>query len=124
MSADIIPFPTPNPRYPNLDALKIRLAIANDEGMYIKTDALDFVEVFHTAFFEQLSVLGFNISDEAAMKDLALVIESMKSYILKYHNVYHPLQNASNALFEIHPSNRILLKTKLLTNLEEKNDNS
>lgn len=51
--------------------------------------------------FDGLSVAGFdNDEDPVYTKDLALIAEGIRSYILKHQNQYHPLQEVAESMFD------------------------
>lgn len=50
--------------------------------------------------FEGAAAAGFEPEDEFAMlKDGALVVEALRSFMLKIHGINHPLQLIANAMF-------------------------
>lgn len=52
--------------------------------------------------FNQLDVAGFGISEDDEgedIKDGALIIESIRSYMCKYYGVFHPFQVVAEAIF-------------------------
>jgi hypothetical protein len=52
--------------------------------------------------FNQLEIAGFFISDEEVtdIKDGAFIIESLRSVMCKYYDIYHPFQLISENVFE------------------------
>lgn len=52
--------------------------------------------------FNHLEISGFNLvndDDEFAVKDGALILESIKSLLSKHYEIYHPFQNLAEAVF-------------------------
>jgi hypothetical protein len=52
--------------------------------------------------FNHLDIAGFGLSDEETddVKDGALIIESLRSYMCKYYDEYHPFQIIAENVFE------------------------
>lgn len=44
----------------------------------------------------------FNFTDDTYLKDLCLIVESIKALLHKHHNLEHPLHKVSDHLFEMH----------------------
>lgn len=107
---NIIAFPKQNPRLPDISNLKIKMEEALEDGSLRKAHALEASDLFTSILVENLSLAGFEVNKPAHMKDLALAIETLKSYILKYYGIYHPVQNISEELFTIRKDGVILLK--------------
>jgi hypothetical protein len=51
--------------------------------------------------FNHLDVAGFGIVDEETddIKDGALIVEALRSYMLKYYSMYHPFQIVAENVF-------------------------
>ena len=52
--------------------------------------------------FNHLDVAGFGIDDDDDMEDIkdgALVVEALRSYMLKYYDMYHPFQIVAENIF-------------------------
>ena len=52
--------------------------------------------------FNQLEIAGFPISDEEItdIKDGAFILESLRSVMCKYYEIYHPFQLITESVFE------------------------
>lgn len=48
--------------------------------------------------FDRSMMYGFDVSHESAIKDCVLVVESIKSLLLKSSSVYYPLQDLAEAM--------------------------
>jgi hypothetical protein len=51
--------------------------------------------------FNQLDIAGFGLSDDETsdIKDGALIVESLRSYMCKYYDLYHPFQIVAENVF-------------------------
>ena len=60
------------------------------------------IEIMTEFVFHQLVMCGFNIDsdDDDIHKDIFLSVESMKSMLLKYYSIKHPLQIVAEDMFE------------------------
>lgn len=53
--------------------------------------------------FNHLDIAGFGLDDEDEdndVKDGAFIIESLRSYMCKYYDIYHPFQRIAENIFE------------------------
>ena len=53
--------------------------------------------------FNHLDIAGFGLDDEEEdndVKDGAFIIESLRSYMCKYYDIYHPFQRIAENIFE------------------------
>lgn len=61
------------------------------------------VDMIVPIIFNHFDIAGFELIDDNdemyALKDGALVVESLRSMLCKYYDVYHPLQIVSESLF-------------------------
>jgi len=48
--------------------------------------------------FDRSMMYGFDVSHESSIKDCVLVVESIKSLLLKSSNIYYPLQDIAEAM--------------------------
>jgi hypothetical protein len=73
--------------------------------------------------FNQLEIAGFNISDEENedIKDGAFVVESLRSIMCKYYNIYHPFQKIADSVFVPDKEEIDSLKITDSLNIELKN---
>lgn len=59
------------------------------------------IETVVPMMFDNLSLMGFNPYEETEfLKDGALIVESIRSFLSKIYNIEHPLQLVSENLFE------------------------
>ena len=60
----------------------------------IKNQFFDFLSIeFSAPLFNRACMHGFDISDESHILDCMLVVESIKSLLLKSKDLHHPLQD-------------------------------
>lgn len=71
------------------------------------------VEILQEMVSSNLELLGFHLepSDEYYAKDFFLAIESLRSFLLKYHNIDHPIQKIAEELFIKNDDNTYTMKT-------------
>jgi len=59
------------------------------------------LEYVMPAFFDNLANAGFQPADEnELLKDGALIVESVRSFMNKLYDMYHPMQVIADGLFE------------------------
>lgn len=119
MNDNVIAFPKQNPRLPDLKQFKSQVNKARKNGSIKAAHAQEAADLFMTLMIEHLAVAGFNVSDDKHLKDMAFLIETLKSYILKYYGQYHHLQPLAEEIFLIGTDDQsekgiILMKTDLL----------
>lgn len=72
--------------------------------------------------FNHLEISGFDLvndDDEFAVKDGALILESIKSLLSKHYEIHHPFQNLAEAVFvEVEDGNGNTLKIVENLNIE------
>lgn len=97
--AEIIQFPKENKRFPHS-------SLKNDIQEYNKTGEIDdantaiyTVNTLCLVLMEQLHNCYIDTNNKEKMKDLALLLESLKSYIFSYYELYYPLQKISKDIF-------------------------
>lgn len=73
--------------------------------------------------FNQLEIAGFGISDEETtdIKDGAFIIESLRSLMCKYYDIYHPFQQIAESVFSPDDEEEGALRIADSINLELKN---
>lgn len=78
------------------------------------TRNLDMMKQFHIQetltnivpmIFNQLDISGFSLGDDEkddlkTLKDGALIVESLRSFMCKYYEIYHPFQRLAENVFE------------------------
>lgn len=70
------------------------------------------IDIIIPAMYNQLAVIGYPIDDDTA-KDGALIIESLRSLLLKKYDISHPLQDVANGMFSIDENDDLTLTGKL-----------
>lgn len=66
--------------------------------------------------FDDIAELGFDIdnSDEQDYsKDLALIVEAIRSYIMKQERAYHPMQDVAVKMFDYNDDGKLFTHPKL-----------
>jgi len=122
--SNVIEFPKQNKRYPDVTLLKEKMEEAIQDGSIRRAHAQETINLFTTILIENLAIAGFDVSKSADMKMLALAIESLKAYIMKYYGEYHPLQGLSEELFIAKKNGVYLLKTTSIQKFLELKTNS
>lgn len=117
MTAEIIPFPRENQR---LASIRDNMDEALVRG--ITAHSLESIEYMSEQILSNLTLLGYDISHQEHIKDLSLVLESLKSYIMKYYGVHHPIHRLAEDLFELRRGT-IYLKLRTLNKISEPNQN-
>lgn len=114
---NVIAFPKQNNRAPNLELFRDKMDEAIANGTIHKAHAYEAANLFSTILIEHLTIAGFKVTKESNIKDLALVLEAIKSYMMKHYGLYHPLQTLSEEIFTHKSNGDILLKTSKITKL-------
>jgi len=97
IKSNIIQFPLKN----RTNFTQEHLEEMREQALLNKIDFVGFVtdELMEELFFK-VGMLGFNFDDDDFTKDVALVIESLRSLILKSMGVNHGLQQAAQQLID------------------------
>lgn len=115
--SNVIQFPGQNKRIPSVEEFQRNIAEAIN-GNDTKTQfALETVHLFSALLIQYLTNSGINVNDPANMKDLALVLESLKGYLLKTYGTYHPMQRLADELFIVKEDEKIYLKLSSLNKI-------
>jgi hypothetical protein len=97
-SNNIITFPKKKIETPFPQSLE---EIEDNMEMIRTTHVQETIETIMPIFFDQLSIAGFQPSEEDGdVKDGALVIEAVRSLLLKSYGVQHPFQIIAQNIFE------------------------
>jgi len=73
--------------------------------------------------FNHLDIAGFGLIEEDVdldIKDGALIVESLRSLMLKHYDMHHPFQQVAEAIFEPHPKEEGAFKIVKNLNLKLK----
>lgn len=116
LPSNVIKFPVKNKRLPDLDTFKKQMQDAFDNNKIHRGHAEEATELFATIFLEHLAIAGYDVSDPKTFKELALVLEGIKSYLFKYYGVYHPLQIVSEKTFVKKPDGTCFLNISYIKN--------
>lgn len=79
--------------------------------------------------FNQLDIAGFGLIEEDVdhdIKDGALIVEALRSLMLKHYDMHHPFQQVAEAIFIPHPKeegsykivNKLDLELKIVEDVE------
>lgn len=71
-------------------------------GSFIDDNELidDYVDDLGEIIFDEMREIGFdNLGEMKFTKDLALIKDSIRSYLLKLRDSYHPVQDVADALY-------------------------
>lgn len=80
------------------------------------------ITVIAPQIFNQLEIAGFGLTEDEDedIKDGALIIEAIRSMMLKYYKIYHPFQVLSEEIFSYDEKREGVLKIADSINLELK----
>jgi hypothetical protein len=69
-----------------------------------------------TVLFDNMAVAGFSFDaeDNESIKDVALLLESLRSLLSKYHNIDHPFQVLSEELFTLQENGTVICSKQVL----------
>jgi len=79
------------------------------------------VEEVSGDLFDHLSDLGFDLdisSNVDYTKDLAIIVESIRSYVMKRNGRYHPLQEVAAELFEYNEEGQLFTHRTLMVEFD------
>ena len=98
--SNVIKFPIENRNLALIADLKdLREQATKNKVEFVSFMASELVE----EMFFKLNMLGFNFEDITFIKDNVLVMESVKSVMLKSIGVEHPMQQAAERLISVPP---------------------
>jgi hypothetical protein len=120
LSNNVIQFPKANIRHGEVIAIE---DIARNVEMMKLYHIQETIANLAPIVFNQLEVAGFGISDEDTtdIKDGAFIIESLRSLMCKYYDIYHPFQQIAESVFSPDDEEEGALKIADSINLELKN---
>jgi hypothetical protein len=118
MTDNVVPFPGVKRNTPpqNLEEVQSNLEIIRQ--VHIE-EAMNLVA---TVVFDNLSLAGFSFDpdDDSTIKDVALMLESLRSLLSKYHGLGHPLHRVANEIFALQKNGTVIcLESKLEKLCEE-----
>lgn len=72
-----------------------------------------------TVLFDNMQLAGFNFDPEnnESIKDVALLLESLRSLLSKYHNIDHPFQLLAEELFALQKNGTVICSKEVLERL-------
>lgn len=72
-----------------------------------------------TVLFDNMQVAGFAFSpeDNESIKDVALLLEALRSLLSKYHHIDHPFQLLSEELFALQKNGTVICSKEVLERL-------
>jgi hypothetical protein len=73
------------------------------------------IETIIPILFNQIHILGFEPSEDESdyVKDGALLVEAMRSFMCKLYNIHHPLQLVASSLFEEHEDEGFVISDRV-----------
>lgn len=72
-----------------------------------------------SVLFDHMQLAGFTFSpdDNESIKDVALLLEALRSLLSKYHGIDHPFQELSDELFTLQQNGTVLCSKEVLARL-------
>ena len=118
-SNNIIVFPKGNINIQNQQATQEEI-LQNIEAMkhYHVQETLS---VLSHILFNHLEIAGFYSENDEDIKDGAFLLESIRSYMCKYYDIYHPFQQIAENVFSADKENITTLKIVDSLNIDLKN---
>jgi len=119
-SSNVIPFPKKNVHIKEQPLVE---DITRNIEMMRQYHIQETIATLAPMIFNQLEVAGFEISDEEEtdIKDGAFIIESLRSLMCKYYDIYHPFQQIAENVFSPDKEEIGALRIADSLNLELKN---
>lgn len=115
--SNVVQFPKKNKRVSSVEDFQSNI-IEAIEGSGTKTQfALETVNIYSSILMEFMTNGGIDVKDLNHIKDLALVLESLKGYVLKYYGIHHPINRLSDELFVTKDDGIIFLKLSTLNKI-------
>lgn len=101
MSNNVIAFPKSNAKISkdNKTMENIQQNMDMMKHFHIQETILNLAPII----FNHLDIAGFGLDDDEEdndVKDGAFIIESLRSYMCKYYDIYHPFQRIAENIFE------------------------
>jgi hypothetical protein len=109
----VIDFPKPNKRHPNIPLIK-------EHNTTDEIDPAAIIELLHLmtdVTINAINYINIDYENKEHIKDLSLVLESMKSYIFKHHGLLHPFQAISEEIFTISSNGIVYIKVAEINNM-------
>ena len=81
--------------------------IQHNMGMMKHYHIQETIQTLVPIIFNQLDIAGFGLVEEDVdldIKDGALIVEALRSLMLKHYDMHHPFQQVAEAIFEPHPT--------------------
>ena len=93
----------PRKRFTLPDAPRTMEEVDESVDLVKKSHIQDTLELVVPMLFDNLTIAGFNPSEEDAvlLKDGALIAESIRSLLCRLYDIDHPLQTLSSGLFVV-----------------------
>lgn len=111
---NILKFPEQNIVRSNKTAIEPTQITSWERELLADEMACDFVTVLLVDLYQN----GISVNNEEYLGDKRLVVESIKSLLLKTWGISHPLQDAVNDLYPSQPTNKTV-KSKKKDNFED-----
>lgn len=118
LSNNVVTFPKSSIDIKNISEVDVEEKIELLKQYHIE----ETLSVIIPSLFNKLEISGFMNDDENEyLKDGALIVESIRSFMLKYYSIYHPFQQISNTLFYIDRTDPLTLKIQDSATIEFNN---
>ena len=118
LSNNVVTFPKSSIDLKNISEVDVEEKIELLKQYHIE----ETLSVIIPSLFNKLEISGFMNDDENEyLKDGALIVESIRSFMLKYYSIYHPFQQISNTLFYIDRTDPLTLKIQDSATIEFNN---
>ena len=118
MTDNVVPFPGVKRNSPPQNLEEVQSNLETIRQVHIE-EAMNLVA---TVVFDNLLLAGFSFDpdDDSMIKDVALMLESLRSLLSKYHNLEHPFHRVANEIFALQKNGTVIcLESKLEKLCEE-----
>jgi hypothetical protein len=92
---------------PTIDEIDVRVKLMRTYHVQ------EVVEALMPVIFAQLSIGGFDLSDETDLKDAAFITEAIRSVLLKQKDIDHPFQQLADNIFIDQESGQLSIVDKI-----------
>jgi hypothetical protein len=120
MTDNIVPFPGVKRNTPPQNLEEVQSNLDTIRQIHIE-EAMGLVAA---VVFDNLTLAGFSFDpdDETTIKDVALLLESLRSLLSKYHGIHHPFQPLASEIFALQKNGTVICSESKLDKLyaEEK----
>lgn len=117
MTDNVVPFPGVKRNTPPQNLEEVQSNLDTIRQIHIE-EAMGLVAA---VVFDNLSLAGFSFDpdDETSLKDVALMLESLRSLLSKYHGIDHPFQRMATEIFALQNNGTVICSESKLSKLYE-----